>query len=443
MYPAQDQGDELRHCGASKLNALVLGLIAATPILFAAATWDSVGVPSYQWALRFFGVPILCVEVLTLYSALVQGFSPTDAIARLSLPARSLLSVLIAVAFGTALLVAPDQAMASVRTIMNIIHLLFAMAVLWLLRERWQYLAGAIWPAIVAGTCGFALLAFVFAALVPHPERFDWKYFGLAVTNVRQLGFYSSVGTAAALGMVATRHDRRSYGLYTFAATMLLGLSWWSGTRGGPMAVLIACGAGSLVWPRMRTLRVVSALIVSFTISALASLLYPIHSPYFGVFRIFYSVAEGSSADDMSSGRLLTWLGTLRKIAERPLFGWGEGQFRTVVPEAWGEFNHPHNFILQSLLQWGVVGTAAFLGLVGMTILRLIPGSRFNREQTTPALLVAGTLVAYACFEGTLFHPWPIMVLGLSVAVVLAQQRAHAVVSAYEPWPSVADAAHA
>ena len=96
-------------------------------------------------------------------------------------------------------------------------------------------------------------------------------------------------------------------------------------------------------------------------------------SEYFALFDwnglsgAFTSRVEALSGDDLdlnhySSGRLQMWLYTLEKISEKPWFGHG--------PQAFDLFDdvytaaHPHNGILQFLLEWGVIGAAAFISLL-------------------------------------------------------------------------------
>ena len=83
----------------------------------------------------------------------------------------------------------------------------------------------------------------IFVLAIPDPARFDWLQFGLAVTNIRQTGFYAAVGAAAALGLAAVETRRAHHAGWVAAATACFALSFWSGTRGSVVAVVAAVAA--------------------------------------------------------------------------------------------------------------------------------------------------------------------------------------------------------
>lgn len=150
----------------------------------------------------------------------------------------------------------------------------------------------------------------------------------------------------------------------------------------------------------------------------------PVPGPNFGLQRVISS--PGSTElriDALSTGRVTIWRGTLAKIAERPLFGHGESQFRSQVPEAGGVTNHPHDAVLQILLQWGVVGLAL------VAILAIMLAARIRRvvdaapSTTAPAIGVIAGLLTFSLYDGTLYYPYPIMMIVTAVAIILGHGR--------------------
>ena len=396
-------------------------LIALTPAIFAVATWNTSNdiVLAQAW-MRLFGVPAAVIEVFVICYAILVGAQPLDPIGSVRPWAKLLLATLIAIAMSTALFVAPQTFQSVSWTFQSIIHLLFGLSVAGLARQSISPERGFIWCAIVVGLCGYALILVVFINSVPDPGRFDWEHFRLAVTNVRQVGFYSAIGAAAALGLAATRKGVSAL-MLAAAASTLLGLSFWTGTRGSLIAIVIAFVVGSFLLPQLRNVRSWAFLVGAMLTGAILSLLQP--APYFlfGLSRMFASAAA-HSADAVSSGRLVIWRGTLDAIMQRPLFGYGEGQFPFVVPVAQA-FNHPHNIILQLLVQWGLAGTLIFAALASLVAVQLKRALATPSPDQVPPFLVLVSLLTMSLYEGTFFHTYPLMMIAFSVAMLGQEPR--------------------
>jgi O-antigen ligase len=114
------------------------------------------------------------------------------------------------------------------------------------------------------------------------------------------------------------------------------------------------------------------------------------------------------------------WHDAWSSFLERPLFGFGEAQLTFIRPEIKGEFLHPHNFVLQLLLQWGVTGTALFAALVLIGVRACRSPVTDNAKLTIPAALVAFTLAAYSIFDGALFHTYPVAMFTVSAAILIS-----------------------
>lgn len=412
-----------RSGGAARPSLLLILsflLVAFAPAIFALCTWNT-GLPEGRGFLesqvRYFGLPILGAELFVVIVAMAAGFAPARTVRAMPRWVQAALLSLVVIAFGTALLAAPQPILAMLRTCMSALHLLFGLAAAWLIGAYHPALRTSFWPMIVAGLAAYALILCAFVASIADWRAFDWFYFGLGMIHIRQVGFYSAVGAAAALGLAAIRPGARNYLLWVGAAALLLALSFWSGTRGSLIAVLGAFGAGLLVLPGLRTMRACSALIAANAAGAALSLIPASPHPLFGLWRIF---SNYDGLDEASSGRIAMWLDTLRAIGERPWFGYGEGQFRLVVSQSQGVYNHPHNSLLQIALQWGGVGLACALAIAGSIAWRICSVARRDPELT-PALLVAAALAVFSLYEGTLFHPYPIMMLALAIAFLLGR----------------------
>jgi O-antigen ligase len=115
------------------------------------------------------------------------------------------------------------------------------------------------------------------------------------------------------------------------------------------------------------------------------------------------------------------WLATLDGIAASPWIGHGEDQF---VSErgAWF-YNHPHNSVLQFLYQWGIIGTAFALTIVGPIIANYRKAARTFPEAALPAIGALTGLLLMSLLEGSLYHVFPLMVVIICLAVLASVQQ--------------------
>lgn len=312
------------------------------------------------------------MELLIFILAVQRGFEPLKTIR--SAPAWVLVALLVLtlIAFANAAFVAPDGLTSAVHSYMALMHILFALGIAHLVAVDAKWGGTALWIVIVAGIGAYLVLLAIFVALIPEPGRFDWLHLGLGVINIRHVGFFAAVGSAAALGLAAGAASVRAYATSVGTASIIFGLSFWTGSRGPITGVLAACVVALAVIPAFRSRRAVIAVVASVPIGAMISLIHSVPNPHYGLARLA-DAASHVSVGAMSSGRLELWTGTWRAILQRPLFGHGEGQLTMVVPESQGIFHHPHNAFLQVIFQWGFVGAiclAALALLVGWTVSR-------------------------------------------------------------------------
>ena len=393
-------------------------LVAFSPLLFAIASWNPSGANKpLQAAALAYSLPITAIETALIVYAMLMGWKPASAFNAMPPWARLTLSVLVVVAVSTSA-IAVNPVHSSIRTYQLLIHLLFGFSAWHLFRADWAGLRSHVWPLIVAGTCLYVLAVIAWVIAVQDDPRFDWVRFSFGVVHIRQTGFYSAVGASAAIGLAAIARTRTPYWLAVAAASLMLGMSYWSGTRGALLAVWVAFAAGFIFLPAMRNWRAAGALVGSAAIGALLSLSHSPPHPAFGLLRIS-ETAAATGADELATGRLGMWKAAVSAILERPLFGYGESQFGAAVP-GWSQFNHPHNIFVQILVQWGIIGFICYFSLVAFVAWRVLTIARRGGPDLVPPFLVAGALFTMSLYEGSLYHPYPIMMMVLSAAFVLA-----------------------
>lgn len=416
--------------GRQRPTWVVCLLVAFAPAIMGVTTWTPDGyfsAPLYFW--RFLAPPVIAIELLAIAIAWMGGFRPLATILALPGWIASAIGILVAIDVGDALFIAPSSSTAMMRSAMTMVHLLFGFSVFHLLRARSFSDYRMLWWALLAGTVLYLVIMAAFIAAIVRPDTFYWLHFGLGVVNIRHVGFYVVVGAAMAFGISATEARPRFYWLAVVAATLCCTELFWSGSRAPLLALLVASFASAMLVPALRRVRLLGALLIAYTSAAGLSLLYAPPAANFGLYRMLAAGSE-TAANAMTSGRVDLWSGSFRALLASPIFGHGEAQFVKIVPEAQGFLYHPHNVLLQVLVQWGLAGTLIFLILAGLLWLRLFRGARIAGGPAAPAFLAVNTFAVYAMFDGVLFFVYPMMIVAFLFAAGLAAGKADEISSA-------------
>ncbi len=106
-------------------------------------------------------------------------------------------------------------------------------------------------------------------------------------------------------------------------------------------------------------------------------------------------IINNSAADLAINDRLRMWLECLSRFTERPLFGYGAGIQNTwdMLEESGINAVHAHNFILQTLMEGGLVALA-IMGWLGFVVIR--NGIRLMRNDRTRAFWMGFAIVMFA-----------------------------------------------
>jgi O-antigen ligase len=395
------------------------------PALFALCSWAaSMGRVEFLGTVNRYSIPIVAIEILVICLSIAGGFRPVRVLAGLPIGARTGLAMLVALIWATALLCAPDWPAALIGAYCSTIHLLFGLGLYALRRGSDSIPSATIWRLLLCGQLIFLFIIICFIFAMWSEPGFDWVKFRVAGSNIRHLGYYSTIGSVLALGLASTAATRLPRAGYVAAATLLLGLSFWTGSRGAIFAALAALPICAMISPIFRRPRALGIWLVSLLAGAMLAAPLPLPASNFGMQRVISSAANvEANADALSSGRLTMWRGTLLKIKQRPFFGYGESQFRSQVPEARSAFNHPHNAPLQILLQWGVIGLVLLLILGSMLAFRIYSAVQAAPTPTAPAIGVMAAVLVFSLYDGTLYYPYPIAMLAASIALILGEHR--------------------
>lgn len=414
------------HGGLSRpltgVAAIACAILFATPSIFALLT---VTVPYRATAMRNFALPVVAAELMLIACALVSrspnwksgaGIAPLTWIGCLVLFAGATLTAL-----GTGI---PDPAEARSRLTITAVHALLAFSL-------WSALGGglrgqsrALVISLGLGAMLYCCLLWLFLFALRADPQVNWVRVGPAVSHVRQIGFYAVITAGIGAGVLVAARARREIALGWIMLTLGTAFAVWSGGRAAVGAILVAL---MVVVPFAEArIRIVAGAVLAFGVGAVLSVVWVPPHPIWGLPRILGKVSEGlaSGTAEFSSNRVEMWKDAWRIFLSRPTFGWGEGQFRNLAPNAFGQFNHPHNFVLQFLVQWGALGTAAISAVILPGVVRALRLVRANPSALLPSIAALVASAAMALLEGNLFHVWPVgMIVVLLVCTVRAAEE--------------------
>lgn len=396
-------------------------LIAAVPVLFALSTWTGAeNLTRFGINFRVFAFPVLTAELIFLVLSFAEGWRPIQQWHELPVLIRVLLGLMVGTAFFSAIREAPYPPDALIWTYISLIHLIFGFSAAWTIRHSSEATSRLIWPAIAIGCFAYACVLACYAAQ-PHSARFNWEFFGLAVSNIRQIGFYCVVGAVSAIGCATQERGTRLL-LFASVAASMFTLACWTGSRGALVASFASVAIVWLLVRRFRTARIVAIFAGSIILGVCMASLLPVPQQEFGLSRMAGSLGQHGGYD-YSSGRLQMWAGAWHAILRHPLLGYGEAQFGHVVPQVQSAYMHPHDSILQLLFQWGLVGGGIVLGLVIVVARKLRTVGIGQEYRALPSVLVVTALATYSLYDGVLFHVYPSMMFGFAMASVLTPNR--------------------
>lgn len=113
-----------------------------------------------------------------------------------------------------------------------------------------------------------------------------------------------------------------------------------------------------------------------------------------------------TTGDQLTSGRLTMWTKAWEGITAAPWFGYGPNGYY-FHPMHHEDYIHPHNLVLQFLVEWGIVGSGFLLILLGSLLwqgIKRLPAAMAHNDTDfiLPGLVVI-TLVITSLTDGVFF----------------------------------------
>ncbi len=373
---------------------------------------------------RLLELPFVLCEGLVICWALRRGLELRQLALRLPLDCRIAAVLLIIGVWGSTLLVSRVPSISLAIAVSTMLHLLFGASVFHLVRRTTRRSIDRFVAGLGGGLIALAMLT-AWRFLMPPPLAqipggfIEWNSSLPGFISVRHFGSWTGAITAI-LAMRALQRSRDGAWswrelLYLLAATMTV----WSGTRAAVLAITLSC-AIAVVGRQLPALRVIGRLALLTGIAVvIAWLLAPNDD---GAFFLFRTGDASGSAESFTSGRITLWAATFDAWLRAPWFGWGSGSTFWEVYTGWPH-TQPHNFVLQFLISWGLVGTCGALWLLGRATV-----AAHRLASASPSLwpLNAGlyALLIMALLEGMLHYPRFIMLVATLYALLFRSAKA-------------------
>lgn len=377
----------------------------------------------YRVIMRGHSLVVPLLQCLIVLIVMAGGFSPYNSIR--ALPGLSKVGACLFCVIATvgAFTVAKSPILVAVGMFKISIHALFFLAVIDQFKNWRRIELMCCWFAISLGLLVYWFI-WITNIWIFEPKGRDWVRLIPGITQVRGLGFFAVAGFFAGMALAA-KSKFQEWRSPVFLVGVLVSVSalvmlLWTGSRGGLLAIISGVAFVFVFSPGFRksiALYFGSALILGLV----ASFPLPIVNQSYGLERIISSSSTIVDGDDPSSGRTQMWAGTVQKIIERPMLGWGIEQFAISGPKETLGYKQPHNMILQILFSVG------FLGGLAMLIMLLPIASRVVFDLSQPERVAAWgyvtSAIVFGLYDASFYYTYPVMIFLISAAIILTSEK--------------------
>lgn len=376
--------------------------------------------PVIEWT-RLQEIPFVFCEVMIFLWALHRGMELRKLlpfVPREYLVAGALFMVGL---WGSTLFVSKVPITSLAISITMVVHVLFGFSVYYLAANDLKACQEHIIFALGSGLVALAMLTVFRFEFAPQLEylpanQIDWAASLPGFISVRHFGSWTGAIAAIFTAALMTRRDDAALSRYDFFFLLSVGLTIWSGTRAAVLAIMVSVLIMVFSSLRIPSFRMIGRLsILTGAAALLAFALIPYGHPAFLLFENWDN--NLANADQISSGRMYLWYGTYWKWLEAPWFGWGSGSTFWEVFELNWRHTQPHNFIVQFLISWGIVGAAGGFWLLARVTIAA-HGRVVSNPQLWPLLVGVYSLLVMAMMEGMLHYPRFIMLIMALYALI-------------------------
>lgn len=315
-------------------------------------------------------------------------------------------------------------------------HLVFFIAVREFLS---RYRVPVQWVLLAIPASGL-VVAFVAAYLALGIDQsdaetdYDWFNDPPFNTHIRHAGYQVAAGVGVLIAFfVGERRPPLDHAARLLALLILCTFLFWMGGRASLLSVIaVAMLLAGTLWFKgvgCKDLLIFFPLSIALALP-LSEWLAVFH--WNGVLDLVARTTEAIAARDLNqvgSGRVDVWRTTWESVQAHLLFGLGPNGYWFMPNRVYGV--QPHSFLVQFLVEWGLVGGLLFLALLVYAFCRgvLTHIVRAGKEIDIAALsagAVIATLTLHGLVDGTYYHPQPSFYLALCFAIWTLPRRSEA-----------------
>lgn len=374
--------------------------------------------PVVEWT-RLQEIPFVLCELVVIFWAMTRGMELRDMAAALPQDIKIAFGIFLVGLWSSSLLISKVPGTSVVIATSTVLHILFGLSLFYLLRPVRQKDVEDFSRYLGLGLIVLALVT-AWRFLLPPPASqmpegiIEWSSALPGFISVRHFGSWTGAVAAIFSAIMMGRHRPLKWSWIDLLFFLSITMTIWSGTRAAILAITVACAAMVVSNRRLPNIRLIGRMIALTAIGfAIAVLLQPYGDPSF---LLFDNTVQTHSVDQFGNGRASLWAATYSKWLESPWFGWGSGSTFWEVYVGWSH-TQPHNFVLQFLISWGVVGAAGALWLLGRATLGAYK-KVFHLQHGWPLLVGLYSLLVMASLEGMLHYPRFIMLIVTLFAMI-------------------------
>ncbi|MCY4046187.1 MAG: O-antigen ligase family protein [Cellvibrionales bacterium] len=222
------------------------------------------------------------------------------------------------------------------------------------------------------------------------------------------------------------------------STALCIGLSfvYWSGGRMAITATLITLLilSGFIFYTRQpHKYQWLLLIILSIAVSVLIAECLSVY-PWNGIGRTLHDAQTVSTAavdnannaqmlNQVTTGRATMWKISLKAFSESPWLGLGPYGYFFIPEELFGD--QPHNFIIQFLVEWGILGAVCLLLLLAACFVFILQRMTKAFQQQDACWVMAASVICVLTLHGltggTYFMAQPLSFLAIAFSVPLAK----------------------
>ncbi|OED88480.1 O-antigen ligase family protein [Vibrio breoganii] len=317
-----------------------------------------------------------------------------------------------------------EIALSITRTFLIFVHVLFSVVLVRYFFIKYDF--GYVFK-ILPLTVVFYLIGLLLYYMIGGGKFLNNEYDGLPlVQNRRFLGYIVMIAsTILSCHILMYRHQINQKLIITLITTVInLTFLFWLGGRGAIVSYFITVIGFTIIQKYKGESKInhkgIILLIISLLLSTILSEITSVYD-WNGLFRFAFDTDE-VTLNQYTSSRLSMWIASLDYIYDKPWFGHGSDAYLIlgITPHY-----HPHNFIIQIMLEFGVVGFLLFsLFFISLLIKSFL--FSINNKSTIVhdiSLCIVVGLFTHGLIDGTIYHATPLMFLSIFTSYVYFERN--------------------